>query len=80
VFFHSEGRGLESLQVVAGTAIRATSALAELALVFVLVAIHALLKGERLLEITVAVASQAIHLLVLSGQGVFSLRMVETLA
>lgn len=79
VFFQTEGRGLEPLNVVAGTALRAASALNKLASVFVLVTIHALLEGERLFEITIAMACQAIHLLMLPGQWILSLRVVEIL-
>ena len=79
VFFQTEGRGLETLKVMAGTTLRAASALRKLAPVFVLVTIHALLEGERLFEITVAMACQAIHVLMLSDQWIFGLRVVEIL-
>jgi len=79
VFFQSEGRGLEAFEIVAAAALRAASPLGELAPVFILMAIHALLEGDRLLEVTFAMASQTIHLLMLSDQGVFGLRVVESL-
>lgn len=79
MFFQSEGGRLEPFEVVAAAALRAASPLGELAPVLILMAIHALLEGDRLLEVTFAMASQTIHLLMLSDQGVFGLRVVKTL-
>lgn len=79
VLFQSEGRGLEPLYIVAAAAFRAAGALGELALVFVLVAIHALLEGERLFEITVAMAGHTVDGLMFSQQWILGLRVVEAL-
>ena len=70
MILHREQGGLPSLNVVAGGTLAAVFALGELAVMGVLVAIRALLEGERLLKIAIGVALSATHLLVFAFQGI----------
>ena len=70
---------LESFHGVTGGAFLAAHAFCELSLVLIVVAIHALLKSERLLEIALAVAGDAVHLLVLPEQRILGLGVVKAL-
>ena len=60
-----------------GGAFAAIGPLRELAGVFVLVAVHALSEGKRLLEVAIRVAEQAIYGLMLAQQRVLGLGMIE---
>lgn len=77
MLLQAKGARLETLHGVAGTALASIGALGELALMLILVAMHALLKSQRLFEIAAAVALQAIDFLVLAEQRIFRLRVIE---
>jgi len=79
MFFHPERCRLESLDVVAGGALAFIRTLHELPVVFVFVAVEAVLKSQRLLEIAARVATQTIHRLVLSFQWIFRFGVIEAL-
>lgn len=65
---------------MAGSALAAARTLGELALVRVgLMTIHALLKDQRLLEISVRVALHTLHRGMLAQQRVFGGRVIEAL-
>jgi hypothetical protein len=64
---------------VAGGALAAIIAFRELSFVLIAVAIHALLKCQRLFEISFAVAGDTVHLLVFPEQWVFGFGMIKTL-
>lgn len=66
VLFQSEFCRLESIHRMTTSTLGASCASCKLPLVIILMAIHALLKGKRLFEICLAVAGNALHLLVLS--------------
>ena len=80
MFFDAKCGRLESLHVVAGGTLAFVGTLDELSIVLIFVAVETALKGERFLEIAAAVATQAIHCLVLAFQGIFGFGMIETLA
>lgn len=77
VFFHSKRRRLESIHRVTNCAISAAGACHELAVVVVGMAIGALRKSDRRLEIALGVTFAAAHAAVLSEQGKHGFRMVE---
>ena len=57
MIFYCKSRGLESIHRVTGSAFAAIQPLGELTVVWIgLVAVHALLKGQRFLEISAKVA------------------------
>jgi hypothetical protein len=80
MLFHSELGWFETIYAVATRALAAIRPLDELSLMLVAVAIHTLLKSQRLLEIAIAVALNAFHLLMFSEQRVLRLGVVEALA
>lgn len=62
VVLHGEFRGFEAIHRMAGGALSSSGALGELSLVRIgLVAIHTLLEGQRLLEISAGVALRTIY-------------------
>ncbi len=71
MFLDAEERRLPSLDFVAFRTLTFLRALRKLAIVDVLVAVHALRKRERSLEVPARVAGNATHLGVLSEQRVF---------
>jgi len=73
MFFYREERWLPPLYIVAGGTFACISALEELAVVGVLVAVRALGEGDGLLEITVRVALAAVDLSVLAFERIFRL-------
>lgn len=80
VLFHGKGRRLPSLDGVAVCAFSAAGTLGKLTTVRIgLVAVHALIKGQGLLEISTAVALQAVHGLVLTHQRIFRLGVIKLL-
>ena len=80
VLFHRERRRLPSLDGVTGGALATARTLGELAVVRIgLVAIHALLEYQRLLEIAVGVALGAVDAGVLALERKLGLRVVEAL-
>jgi hypothetical protein len=79
VLFDTEFRGFEALYRVAGGAFSTVCTLEELPLVLVFMAIHTPLEGDRLFEITSAVALQAIDRLVLAKQGIPGSGMIKAL-
>jgi len=77
---HVEERRLPSVHVVATRAFAFVRPRGELARVRVgLVTVCALFEGNRLFEISSRVATQAVHLRMLSEQRIFRLRVVELL-
>lgn len=80
VLLHCKERGPPSLHVVAGCAFALVRALGELAIVGIgFVAIHTLLEGDRLLEISIGVALRAIHGRMVPFQRKLRFRVVEPL-
>ena len=79
MFLGREQRGLPSLHVVARSALAGIGALGELAVVRVPMAIHALLEGKGLLEISTGMALRAVDTDVLSQQRKLRLGVVEVL-
>ena len=80
MLLHRECRRLPSLHGVAGSALAAVGTLGKLAVVRIgLVAIHALLERQRLLEIAIGVALRAIDAGVLAFERKLRLRVVEAL-
>lgn len=76
-----ELRRFPSLHGVARRALGATRPLGELAIVGIrFVAVHARLESQRLLEISAAVALDAIHRRMFPEQGIFRFRVIEALA
>jgi hypothetical protein len=68
-----------AVDVVAGRALAAVGTLCELAVVCILVAIHALGERQFFLEVAVGVAGYALHGLVLAEQGVLGLGVIKIL-
>lgn len=79
VLFDPELCGLESFHGVAGRALSTVGTLEELAAVLIVVAIHAALESQRLLEIAAAVTLQAIHALMFAQQRVLGFGVIEAL-
>lgn len=79
MFLDPEGGRLKSLDVVTGGALALICPLHELAVVLVLVAVQAALKGEWLLEIAAAMTPQAIDRLMLAFQRILGFSVIETL-
>lgn len=79
VLLHPELCGLEAVYGMAGSTFAAVGSLDELPLMFVLVAVHAALEGERFLEISTGMAPNAVHLLVFAQQRVLGLGVIEVL-
>ena len=79
VLFHAKFRRFESFHGVTRGAFPTISPLDELAFMLVLMAIHALLEGDRLLEIAAPMALQAIDTLVFPDQRVLGLGVVKVL-
>lgn len=80
VVLRRECRGLETVHGVARSALAAAGSFGKLALVRVrLVAIHACLEGQRLLEISTRVALRTLHRGMLAQQRVFGSRVIEAL-
>jgi len=77
VLLHGEKRGLPSLYVVTRRTLAAISALRELSLMGILVAIRALLEGDGLFEIPICVALFAFDSRVPAFQRILCLRVVE---
>jgi hypothetical protein len=77
MFVQSELGRLESFHAVTGVALRTARAFCELSLMLIAVTIHALLEGEWLLEITIAMAGEAVRLLVLPRQGKLGPGMIK---
>jgi hypothetical protein len=81
VLLDAELRGLETVNGVASGALAGVRAFGELSVMRVwFVAINALVECDRLLEVCLRVAFDALHLLVFSEQGVFGFRVIEVLA
>lgn len=80
MFFDREQRGLPSLHVVTRAALAAIGALGELAVMSVLMAIHALLEGKGLLEISTGVALCTIDGGVLAQQRKLRSGVIKVLA
>lgn len=68
---------LESFHAMTGGAFLAAHAFCELSLMLIVVAIHTLPKSERLLEIALAMAGDAFHLLVFPQQRILGLGMIK---
>lgn len=80
MFFHREGGWLPSIDRVARSALNSSRTLGELAIVWIgFVAIHTLLEGQRLLEISIGMALRAPHGDVFAFQRELRLRVVEVL-
>lgn len=80
MIFYGEGGRLESIHRVAGRALAAVRAFCELAAMRVrLVAVHAFLKSQRLLEIAACMALRALDSRMFPQQWIFSLGMIEIL-
>src|ERR1700692_1917602 len=80
MLFHGERRWLPSVHVVAGSALALVNPFGKLTIMRIgLVAIHALRKNQRLLEIAVRVALGAIHTGMFSFERKLRLRVVKTL-
>jgi hypothetical protein len=79
VLLHVELRGFEAIHRVTRGALSAARTLGELTVVNILVAIRAFLKGHRLLKVPSFMAGQALDALMLSGKGIFGLRVIEFL-
>ena len=79
VIFHGEKGGLPPLHVVAGGALAAVLTLGELPVMSILVAIHALLERDRLLEIAIGVALGATDGSVLAFERELGLGVIEAL-
>ena len=69
--------GLKSLNAVTGRALLAAHASCELSLMLISVTVRALLECEGLFEIALAMAGDAIHLLVFSQQWVLRPGMIK---
>ena len=80
VVVHRELGGLEALYRMARGALTTSGALGELPVVRIrLVTIHALLEGQRLLEVSASVALHTLYRRVLAQQGILGLRVIESL-
>ena len=79
MLFNAECSGLKCLNVVTRRALPFVGALRKLPVVLVLVAVKAMLEGQRLLEIARGVATQTIHRLVLAFERILGFRMIEAL-
>lgn len=79
VLFDTKFCRFESLYCMAGGAFPSICALYELTLVLILVAIHALLEGDRSLEIAAPVALEAINALMFPHQRIFGLGVIKAL-
>ena len=80
VVLHSKFRWLEAIHGMAGGALDSAGPFRELTVVRIrLMAIHALLEGQRLLEIASGVAQCAFNRGMLSQQGILGLGMVKAL-
>ncbi len=79
VFFHREQRRLPPLYLVAGRALTAIGSFGELAVMRVLMAVGALLKGEWFFEIAIRVTLSAIHGSVPALERILRLRVVKAL-
>jgi len=77
MFLHSEKRRLPPLYVVTRRTLAAISALRELSLMGILVAVGAFLEGKRLFEISIRVALFTFNRLVLAFQRILCLRVVK---
>src|SRR5579862_4643351 len=80
MLFHAKKRRFEAIHVVAGRAFAFIGALEELALVGILMAIRALLEGDRLFEIPAGVALITAHRGMFAPQRKFCARVVKALA
>lgn len=79
MFLHGKSRRLPALHRVTGRALSVIRTFHKLAVVWILVAVHALREHQRLLEVAVGVTLSAVHTRVLPFQRELRFGVIEAL-